>query len=511
MTEIILQLITHRPDNLAQFVHEYTGKKLRNENVSMPSMTNDLRESLPQIIYEEEFEKLGPPRQDLENNTTPNDDNNQTPNSLNVQLNSIRNSAVRCSQTTIPLNEGSDDECESRLISQNERTQIRNELTNKLHLLREIQYKKEALSKEEEKRLEGMLILQCQKKYAVDAWIDFKEVKRCPNQILELKDLKILKGKVTPDELSSEETLIIKEALINYRKFKKLKSIINEEDEFKITGKKKWFDLDDSIKQEMELKYPELKKDFTTATKLESKQIKFTTRSCRYYDKNGNLLETTKRIARYPSNTEWEIPIMLDDDTPNESLGWKVSSKQLFGQDHDNMSRNIDPTSSIMFEICCHGCELTHSPITRARTYCADKMEELKLPEFDIFYEETKSSIKSSDFESNALDFERDDEKWSQEVRANMDSAKKKNLVFFIRFTGRHDDRWPKLFQSSSRLLINRPYCFECFREFCYEAGGKKQYQNIIELLRLKTYYYIMRRNEFTQNSNVLKSIGPLE
>jgi len=65
-----------------------------------------------------------------------------------------------------------------------------------------------------------MLILQCQKKYAVDAWIDFKEVKRCPNQILELKDLKILKGKVTPDELSSEETLIIKEALINYRKFK---------------------------------------------------------------------------------------------------------------------------------------------------------------------------------------------------------------------------------------------------------------------------------------------------
>ena len=164
-----------------------------------------------------------------------------------------------------------------------------------------------------------------------------------------------------------------------------------------------------------------------------------------------------------------------------------------------------------MFEISCHGCELSYSPITRARTYCADKMEELKLPEFDVFYEETKACIKCPDFESNALDFERDDEKWSPEVRAKMESNKKKNLVFFIRFTGRHDDRWPKLFQSSSRLLINRPYCFQCFREFCYEAGGKKKYQNIIELLRLKTYYHIMQRNEFTQNSNVLKTISPLE
>lgn len=513
MTEIILQLVTHRPNNIVEFVHEFTGKKLRNEDVSMPYMTNSLRESMPTMVYENDLQKLGPPRQDLENNTDVNRDNTIAPttNSLTVQLQNEKNYTIKGSHINIPQHEQSDDDYESRLISEDQRSEIRNEFKNKLNSLKDILYKKQALSKDEEQKLETMLNLECQKKYGVDSWIDFKDLKQYPNQILALKDLPILKGKVSPDELSSEEKAVTKEALADFRKFKKLKTIISDDDKHKIGAKKRWHDIDDSVKNEIESRYSELRRDFTFASKSEPKYAKFLTRLCRYYDKDGNIKETTKRIARYPNNTEWEIPIMLEDDSPNKMLGWKICPKQLFGQPHDNIYRNIDSKTSIMNEISCHGCEMTYSPITRARTYCAAKMEELKLPEFDVFYEETKAIIIKDDLESNALNFERDNEKWSPETRTAMESNNKKNLVFFIRFTGRHDDRWPKLFQSSSRFLTNRPYCFECFREFCFEVGGKKQYQRIIELLRLKTYYYVMNRNEFTQNSNVLKNIGPLE
>merc|ERR1712194_652702 len=58
MQELILQIVTHRPQNVVEFIHDWSGKKLAGEIVVKPKITEEVRQSMPKLVYPEEDKKI---------------------------------------------------------------------------------------------------------------------------------------------------------------------------------------------------------------------------------------------------------------------------------------------------------------------------------------------------------------------------------------------------------------------------------------------------------------------
>jgi hypothetical protein len=54
MTELILQIVTVRPANVVEFIHEWSGKKLSGEVIAKVKVTDEVRRSMPKLVYPEE-------------------------------------------------------------------------------------------------------------------------------------------------------------------------------------------------------------------------------------------------------------------------------------------------------------------------------------------------------------------------------------------------------------------------------------------------------------------------
>ena len=57
MRELILQLVTERPTEVYEFIHDWVGKKLNNEMIPKPKVTEDIRKSMPNLVYPEDKSK----------------------------------------------------------------------------------------------------------------------------------------------------------------------------------------------------------------------------------------------------------------------------------------------------------------------------------------------------------------------------------------------------------------------------------------------------------------------
>lgn len=160
----------------------------------------------------------------------------------------------------------------------------------------------------------------------------------------------------------------------------------------------------------------------------------------------------TQRIARYPNGSEWDLPITNDDDTPNEEIGWKYARSGLTEKDKENISRNLSLKESQMTCIDCHGCEFSWASINKARTYNPQKFILKKLPEFDVFCDTSYSKLNVNEFTTTLGEELGSRPNVSDANLKYFESDKKKNLVFFIRFTGRYKDRQASFFDNDGFL-----------------------------------------------------------
>jgi len=118
--------------------------------------------------------------------------------------------------------------------------------------------------------------------------------------------------------------------------------------------------------------------------------------------KNGNSISYTQRIARYPSGSEWDLPISTEnDDSPNIEIGWNYSRSGLCQKDKENISRFLKVKESQMSIIDCHGCEFSWANINKARTYNSQRFILKKLPEFDVFMDVSYEKMNTEDFNTN--------------------------------------------------------------------------------------------------------------
>ena len=67
MTDLILQILSVRPSNVVQFIHDYTGKLMRNEPLSNKEITQELRNSIPNFSWpnDQRTSTNGSPEQDI--------------------------------------------------------------------------------------------------------------------------------------------------------------------------------------------------------------------------------------------------------------------------------------------------------------------------------------------------------------------------------------------------------------------------------------------------------------
>lgn len=54
MQEQILQLLSERPDDVYQFINNWADKRLKNEKGSEAIITDEIRKSMPKMVYPED-------------------------------------------------------------------------------------------------------------------------------------------------------------------------------------------------------------------------------------------------------------------------------------------------------------------------------------------------------------------------------------------------------------------------------------------------------------------------
>merc|ERR1712183_35122 len=108
-----------------------------------------------------------------------------------------------------------------------------------------------------------------------------------------------------------------------------------------------------------------------------------------WVEKKGNGLNDFTRVARYPDGTEWDLPVTLDENEPNENDGWYFSKTIQKEEDKEVICRIISTDQSQMQKIHCHGCEFSWPHINKSRTFCQNKFIMKKMPDFEVFMDVT--------------------------------------------------------------------------------------------------------------------------
>lgn len=101
MTELILQIVTVRPANVVEFIHEWSGKKLSGEVIAKVKVTEEVRRSMPKLVYPEEVkgsardvdgdaETLKPERKSVGPTQPKRDSTIATPGPVEAKMESVR-------------------------------------------------------------------------------------------------------------------------------------------------------------------------------------------------------------------------------------------------------------------------------------------------------------------------------------------------------------------------------------------------------------------------------------
>jgi len=82
--------------------------------------------------------------------------------------------------------------------------------------------------------------------------------------------------------------------------------------------------------------------------------------------------------------------------------------------------------------------------------------------------------------------------------------------VFFIRFTGKYKERQITFFNDDA-FIVNRPYCMACMKEMCIRKLCPLKFDTIVKILNEPEHYFVMMRNEFTEDNSVVLNVSPLD
>ena len=218
------------------------------------------------------------------------------------------------------------------------------------------------------------------------------------------------------------------------------------------------------------------------------------------------------RIARYPHGTEWDSPITTNDGAVYTKGGWRFQSNSKEPSPQDYAIKEIDSSRSQMSTIHCHGCELSWPFINKARAYSAQRLMQRKVPEFDIFMD---ASFAPPD--QNSFIFDKNNESEGKVQSCNAFTEKllykddgKKNIVFFIRFTGKYKERQSGIFEEGG-FSENRPYCLRCLQEICVKKMCPLKFDSITKIINEPNNYFQMLRNNFTEDNSMVLNVSPMD
>ena len=428
MTDLILQLLSHRPTNTLQFIHDYTGKLMRNEHVSKPYLTQELRKSIPNFSWPDDARKSVNKsfQQDL------------SINNVNSQI----NTEIRATNIAISNRHNANLAISNRNNTNVATSNAYNTFTSNRHN-------------------------------------DASSI-TCSNNIENL----------SVDNLDGSESGRESSIMKHKNEVERVKSLRH-------------------ITDKLQASDAETMRNFFNLNHIHGKNYS-TTSDLNWVEQQGNGKTNFTRVARYPEGTEWDAPITTLNDEPNKSEGWYYSKTTQKEEDKEVLSKIIKPDQSQMEKIHCHRCEFSWAHINKARSYSQNKFILKRMPDFDIFMDVTYKpvDIHSFNFESheNILT------KISEKTQANFASHNKKNLVFFLRFTGKYKERQKAFFkEEKGDFLINRPYCLRCVKDICVEKLCPLNFDKLVKIIHETKHYHVMLRNDFTDENNSVLRVLPVE
>lgn len=465
MTDLILQLLMNKPANVVKFVHEYTGKLLKNETILKPDLhqEDELRRSLPTFVY-------------------PTNEANK------VQAQQY------CKTENIDY---------SRKEIEYSRKEIESSRKETESSRKEVDYSRKEVdySQREPNHFASQIVISTPKNdnnleqnsgYKSTRNDVYNSEPRLTENSKNLSDNLSNDGvENTTEQINKRNTILefhkkLSELVLAFRRTEDL----NAQDEANLAH---FFALPNYTSLE-----PEKNVSWVT------KPAKMKT-----FDEAKDVLV---RIARYPDGTEWDLPISTNDGSVYGKTGWVHNGNKKDPNIKDYAIREINDTKSQMGLIHCHGCELSWPFINKSRAYSIQRLTQKKIPEFDIFIDSSFARPDAKNFIIDKMNDQSDNgapcNTFTEKLLFKEEG--KKNLVFFIRFTGKHKERQSGLFEEGG-FLVNRPYCLRCLQDICIKKLCPLKFDSIKKIINESNNYFQMLRNNFTEDNSVVLSVSPMD